>query len=187
MVYNFLFFLGFGTKKQSLENKQIFNYFKNLGNIKIIDTINDIDLQLSLKENFDKLNIDKRKKYILISHSIGTYFLLYFQYLYPKNVINNIIFDSSIMNKNFIKKYENLVMQKYFNETNNFTYIIPTIFIRNINDNYDNFDKKIILLEQKKFSKNKLIKYFIIKNKGHLFYLFDKNFELIKNIVDNNL
>lgn len=91
------------------------------------------------------------------------------------------------MNENFIKKYENNIMQKYFNETNNFTYIIPTIFIRNINDNYEEFDKKIILLEQKKFSKNKLIKYFIIKNKGHLFYLFDKNFELIKYIIDNNL
>jgi hypothetical protein len=187
MVYNFLFFLGFGTKKQSLENKKIFNYFKNLGNIKIIDTINDIDLQLSLKENFDKLNIDKRKKYVLISHSIGTYFLLYFQYSYPKNVINNIIFDSSLMNENFIKKYENHIMQKYFNETINFTYIFPTIFIRNINDDYEEFDKKIILLEKKIFSKNKLIKYFIIKNKGHFFYLFDKNFLTIKNIIDNNL
>ena len=182
-----ILFLGLGVKKEYFKKKKIYNYLNKLGDLKLIDMKNDINFDLSIKKNLEKLNIND--KYLVLGHSIGAYFVYGMNKYFPNNIIKSFIFDGSIFNKQFIDDSNDELFTKLYNEIGSIKSKNKIVFIRNIDDNYDELDKKYFLDEINKLSKKKSINFvsYIIKNKGHNFYMNDSNFEFIKQIIEKEI
>ena len=70
---NIIIFLGYRAKKETFIKKDIYKYLQKQGKI----IIPNINYNYSLKENIENINFEKNKKYILIGHSIGAFFVYY--------------------------------------------------------------------------------------------------------------
>ena len=80
---NILVFLGHNIKRETFFKKDIYKYLKNQGNV----IVPKIDYNYSLKQNIGNIKFEKNKKYILIGHSIGAFFVYYLNQIF-EHLIN---------------------------------------------------------------------------------------------------
>jgi len=174
-----ILFLGRGTNKDFFMKKPIYKYLNSIGNIELVSA----NEELSIKDNLPK--IDKSKKYYLIGHSIGSYYVYGFIKYYPKNVNSVIIFDGFLNIYSYIIKEDLLNRNqiiKYYREIKDVKKS-NIVFVRNLNKNYDELRKHYTLLEEKRM-KNICKEYILIYNKSHNFYMNNSNFNFVKKIID---
>ena len=182
-----IFFLGYETKKEKVKKKKIYKYLSKYGKV----IIPDIDYSMSIQENLDNLNL-RKNKYIFIAHSIGAYFIYKLMLTKPEKIILSIIFDGSITIKNYFMKelqpksdYE--LMHRYSKDFYNMKKISkPLFFIRNVDTNNEDLWYKSCIKEAEKFEKNnrEIFNIFYVKNQGHNFYMTEKGFKAIINILN---
>ena len=180
-------FLGYGTKKETLKKKPIYKYLSKYGNV----IIPDIDYSLSIEQNLDNLSLNKNK-YIFVAHSIGAYFIYKLMLTNPEKIILSIIFDGASTIKNYFVKelqpksdYE--LLHRYSKDFYNMKKIPkPLFFIRNIDTNNEDLWYKSSIQEAEKFEKNnpETFNIFYVKNLGHNFYMTQKGFKAIKDILN---
>ena len=182
-----IFFLGYGTKKETLKKKNIYKYLSKYGNV----IIPDIDYNMSIQQNLDNLNLQK-KKYIFIAHSIGAYFIYKLMLTKPEKIHFSIIFDGSTTIKNYFTKelqpksdYE--LIHRYSKDFYNMKKISrPLYFIRNVDTNSQDLWYKSCIKEAEKFEKNnpETFHIFYVTNQGHNFYMTEKGFKTITKILN---
>lgn len=117
----------------------VYKYTPNINNV-----MNYYNEENKFREKFykkpstltlDDFNIDKqceliyenvknyKGKFILIGHSIGTYYAIHFSKLYKSRCIHTILIDGSIIASKYIKEWNNILykkIKKYGNITNDF-------------------------------------------------------------------
>ena len=187
---NIIIFLGYGTKKKTFIKKDIYKYLQKKGKI----TIPNIDYNYSLKENIENINFEKNKKYVLIGHSIGAFFIYYLNQKLKKYIDFSILFDPSLITKSYYKNFDNNDnLVKYFNELGkNFKFNKYIYTFRNIETKFNSkmlknspYWTKYCIEEAEYFKKvNVKMIYFFVYDSGHNFYISKKGFSKIKNNLD---
>mgnify|MGYP001159977310 CR=1 FL=1 len=182
-----IFFLGYGIRKETVMKKNIYNYLSKYGNI----IFPDIDYNISIEENLNKLNLPK-KKYILVAHSIGAYFVYKLMEMRPDIIKFSIIFDGSVTIKDYFTKelqpkkdYE--LLHNYSKDFYNLKKIKkPLYYFRNLDTINNEIWLKSCIKEAEKFEKNnpELFNIFYVINQGHNFYMNNKNYKTLKKILD---
>ncbi len=187
---NIIIFLGYGTKKETFVKKDIYKYLQKQGKI----IIPNINYKYSLKQNIENINFEKNKKYVLIGHSIGAFFVYYLNQKLKKYIDFSILFDPSLITKSYYKNFDNNDnLVKYFNELdNNFKFNKYIYTFRNIETksnskmlkNSPHWTKYCI--EEAEYLKKVNVKmiYFLVYDVGHNFYISKKGFSKIKNNLD---
>ena len=157
--------------------------------------IPDIDYTLSIEQNLENLNLNK-SKYIFIGHSIGAYFIYKLMIIQPNKIHFSIIFDGSIIIKEYFKK--NLqpksdfeLLYRYSKDFHNMKKIPrPMYFIRNLETNNDFYEMnlwyKSCIKEAEIFERNnpETFHMFYVTNQGHNFYMTEKGFKTISKILN---
>ena len=181
-----IFFLGYGVQKKTVMKKNIYRYLSKHGKI----IFPEIDYSISVEQNLSKLNFGK-KKYILMAHSIGAYFVYKLMKMKPKIVHFSIIFDGSLTIEDYFTKelqpksdYE--LLHRYSSDFYNMKKINkPLYYIRNLDTKNNDVWFKSCIKEAEKFEKNnpELFHIFYVTNQGHNFYMMDKGFMMVKKIL----
>ena len=184
---NIIFFLGYGTNKETVKKKKIYKYLSKHGNV----IIPDINYSLSIQQNLDNLNLPKNK-YIFVAHSIGAYFIYKLMLTQPEKIHFSIIFDGSITIKDYFTKklqpksdYE--LIHRYSKDFYSMKKISrPLYFIRNLDTNSKDLWFKSCIKEAEKFEKisPETFHIFYVTNQGHNFYITHKGFNTIIKILN---
>ena len=182
-----IFFIGHGTKKETVKKKSIYKYLSKYGRV----IIPDIDYNMSIQQNLDNLNLPKNK-YIFIAHSIGAYFIYKLMLTKPEKISFSVIFDGSITIKNyFLKelqpKSDYKLLHNYSKDFYNMKKISrPLYFIRNFDTNNQDLWYKSCIKEAEKFEKNnpETFHMFYVTNQGHNFYMTEKGFKTVVKILN---
>ena len=187
---NIIIFLGYGTKKETFIKKDIYKYLQKQGKI----IIPNINYNYSLKQNIENINFEKNKKYILIGHSIGAFFVYYLNQKLKKHIDYSILFDPSLITKYYYKNFDkNDIIVKYFEELgknfkfNKYIYTFRNIETKSSSKMLKNSPKwsKYCIEEAKYLKKdNTKMIYFFVYDSGHNFYMTQKGFLKIKNNLD---
>ena len=184
---NIVIFLGYNTKKETFKKKDIYRYLQTQGEI----IIANVDYNYSLKENIENIKFEKNKKYVLIGHSIGAFFVYYLNKKLKKHIDYSILFDPSLITKSYYNNFDkNDVIVKYLKELgNNFKYNKYIYTFRNIETKMnskmlkDSPEWTQYCIEEAEYlrkNNNKMIYYFVY-DVGHNFYISKKGFSKIKN------
>ena len=184
---NIIIFLRYRAKKETFIKKDIYKYLQKQGKI----IIPNINYNYSLKENIENINFEKNKKYILIGHSIGAFFVYYLNQKLKKHIDYSILFDPSLITKYYYKNFDkNDIIVKYFEELGkNFKFNKYIYTFRNIETKSNSKMLKHspewskYCIDEAKYLKKINIKmiYFFIYDVGHNFYITQKGFSKIKN------
>lgn len=85
-------------------------------------TLDDFNIDKQCELVYEKVK-NYKGKFILIGHSIGTYYAIHFSKLYKSRCLNTILIDGSIIASKYIKEWNNILykkIKKYGNITNEF-------------------------------------------------------------------
>lgn len=199
---NFIFFLGFGIKKQMFMKKDIFKYLSKFGDV----LVPELDYSVSLEENLNNIKFT-HKKYVVIGHSLGAYFVYKINKLIPNKISFSIILDGSLILKEYHKILEeeftrekkyNLwrknPLKRYSEEFYQLKKIKKNFYnIRNIETKPDSsmlreapYWTECCLKEAYKMEKINPKTYynFFLFNEGHNFFITKKGFPQVKKILD---
>ena len=184
---NIIIFLGYRAKKETFIKKDIYKYLQKQGKI----IIPNINYNYSLKENIENINFEKNKKYILIGHSIGAFFVYYLNQKLKKHIDYSILFDPSLITKYYYKNFDkNDIIVKYFEELrknikfNKYIYTFRNIETKSNSKMLKHSPEwSKYCIDEAKYLKKINIKmiYFFIYDVGHNFYITQKGFSKIKN------
>ena len=170
--------------------KELYKYLQKQGKI----IIPNIDYNNSLKENIENINFEKNKKYVLIGHSIGAFFVYYLNQKLKKHIDFSVLFDPSLVTKSYYKNFDkNDIIVKYFEELGkNFKFNKYIYTFRNIETKSNSKMLKSTpqwtkyCIDEAEYLKKNNIKmiYFFVYDSGHNFYITKTGFSKIKNNLD---